>query len=323
MNERHEPMSYKRVKAVVTRTEPTGEVIAMVSPFGGKPDTQGDVIDERAYDQTIGYWNRAEARLPVLVSHDWIDESANLGHVTKLEAVKGYGLVAHIQLDLSNPRAAYVHKLLSERRMAEWSIGYWIPDGGEKTQDDGSTLLTRIHLDEISVVLRGAAADPDTREPRTQLLSIKGTTSSTSTLPVNVTISGNPVDGRSFADAVREGLLRKDEIRNLNRKLDALESPTKDRDPDAAKAVDQLVRETREEIVRESLAESHAEADWNRDQAAARSRPIPDQMAWSEPGPESTDEPVESTEPVFAVREETFRFLLDPVTGQPIVEEGE
>jgi hypothetical protein len=109
----------------------------------------------------------------VLISHLWTDETANIGYVGRLEAAKGYGLVAHMCLDLSNPRAAYIHKLLSERRMVEFSVGYDLLPGGEAKQADGSSLLTRIHLIEISVVLKGAAATLGERQGRTELLGVK------------------------------------------------------------------------------------------------------------------------------------------------------
>jgi HK97 family phage prohead protease len=131
------------------------------------------VIDESAYNADISFWNASKNRLPVLISHDWQDESANIGHVQRLEAVPGYGLVAHMRLDLSNPRAKYIHKLLSERRMVEWSIGYDLLPGGEQKQADGSSLLTHIHLIEVSVVLKGAAAILGERQGRTELLGVK------------------------------------------------------------------------------------------------------------------------------------------------------
>jgi hypothetical protein len=35
--------------------KPTGEVVALVSPFGPPPDLQGDVVDPHAYDADIKY----------------------------------------------------------------------------------------------------------------------------------------------------------------------------------------------------------------------------------------------------------------------------
>src|SRR6266545_2612260 len=166
-------MSIKTRKAIADAVEATGEVVAMVSPFGGPPDLQGDVIAESAYTQDIAYWNASKNRLPVLISHDWEEPTANIGHVERLEAVQGYGLVAHIKLDLLNERARYVHKLLAERRMVEFSIGYDVLPGGQEKQRDGSTLLTRLHLIEISIVLKGAAATAGARDARTELLSVK------------------------------------------------------------------------------------------------------------------------------------------------------
>jgi hypothetical protein len=45
----------------------------------------------------------------------------------------------------------------------------------------------------------------------------------------------------------------RDELAEINARLDALASDERPRDPDAASAVDQLVLEVREELVRESL----------------------------------------------------------------------
>jgi HK97 family phage prohead protease len=163
--------STKSKLGVADAVKVTGEVVALVSPFGGPPDLQGDVIDPHAYDADISYWNASPNRLPVLISHSWADETANIGHVERLQAVPGYGLVATMKLDLTNPRAAYIHKLLSERRMVEFSIGY--DSYEEKIQHDGSTLLQRLHIIEISVCLKGAAATQGEPDGRTQLLSVK------------------------------------------------------------------------------------------------------------------------------------------------------
>jgi HK97 family phage prohead protease len=163
--------STKSFKAVADDVKPTGEVVAMVSPFGGQPDLQGDVIDEHAYDAAIKFWNGNNRTLPVLDSHDWSTVDSDLGYVETLEAVPGYGLVAKMRLDLSNPRAAYAHKLMQERRRVEFSIGYSLPES--EPQKDGSTLLKKINLREISLVLAGAAADRGAPVGRTELLGVK------------------------------------------------------------------------------------------------------------------------------------------------------
>jgi hypothetical protein len=110
----------------------------------------------------------------VLISHHWEDPDDNIGWVQKLEAVPGYGLVAHMKLDLTNERARTVHKLLSERRMVEFSVAYDLYD--EASLPDHATLLKRMHLHEISVVLKGAAGTQGQPDGRTQLLSVKSTT---------------------------------------------------------------------------------------------------------------------------------------------------
>lgn len=166
-------MSQKTRKATVDAIEPDGIVVAMVSPFGEPPDLQGDIIDEHAYDDDIRYWATSRSKLPVLISHDWADESANIGYVESLEAHEGYGLVAVMRLDMTNPRARYIHKLLTERRQQEFSIGYDILPGGQRKRADGATVLTKLHLIEISCVLKGAAATEGERDARTELLLVK------------------------------------------------------------------------------------------------------------------------------------------------------
>jgi hypothetical protein len=112
-----------------------------------------------------------------------------------------------------------VYEAMLARSLREFSIGFGIVEKhwGEL---DGKPVryLDVLELLEISVVWKGAAYG-------TRLVEVRSA----------------PVPEP------------RDELAEINARLDALASDERRRDPDAASAVDQLVLEVREELVRESL----------------------------------------------------------------------
>lgn len=78
--------------------------------------------------------------------------------------VKGQGLRVGGTIDLDNPFAAQVYRLLKERRVREFSFGYEVVK--ERKAKDGANELVELRLIEAGPTLKGA-------NPSTELLAIK------------------------------------------------------------------------------------------------------------------------------------------------------
>lgn len=149
----------------------TGTFDAVVSVFGNV-DSYGDVVDKGAFTDTLKAWGAAGAPIPVIWSHDWEDPFSHIGGVTKaLETDQGLQIDG--LLDLSNPTAAQVHKLMKSGRVVQFSFVARAAEGGWslETTEDGDVVshLTKLDLIEVGPTLRGA-------NPETQLISIKSAT---------------------------------------------------------------------------------------------------------------------------------------------------
>lgn len=162
----------KRAAFDATVTVPDGSeegvFEALVAVFGNV-DSQGDVIDPGAFVDTLAEWVAKDDPIPVIWSHMWEDPFAHLGEVLEAEET-AEGLWIKGQLDLTNPTAMQVYKLLKRRRVTQWSFVAQCPDGGWTlvSQEDGSVVchLQKLDLIEVGPTLRGANTE-------TTLISIK------------------------------------------------------------------------------------------------------------------------------------------------------
>lgn len=165
------------VKAV---DETTGEFEAIVAVFGNL-DHYGDRILPGAF---AGWLEKARAAgdpVPVIFSHRWDDLDAHLGeadpaNIRELEpgdpalppevADLG-GLYVKGRIDVADPPAAKVARLLKGRRIREFSFAYDVPAGGENRGEDGANELSVIDpVFEVGPTLVGA-------NPATQLIAAK------------------------------------------------------------------------------------------------------------------------------------------------------
>lgn len=151
--------------------EQDGTFTALVSVFGNV-DTQGDVVDPGAFTDTLAQWAAKGQPIPVIWSHDWGNPFSHLGGVTQAEETEK-GLQVTGQLDLENPTAVQVYKLMKSGRVNQFSFVARAAEGGWnlEQQDDGTVVnhLTKLDLYEVGPTLRGA-------NPETQLVSIKSMT---------------------------------------------------------------------------------------------------------------------------------------------------
>ena len=129
-------------------TEPTGIIAGLASPFGGDPDTYGDVVAPGAFATTIA---SGEA-IPMLWAHD---QSRPVGRWTKLaETAGGLSVEGKLNLSTSAGREAFEH--LKAGDVSGLSIGYEVPEGGAERRN-GIRILKNVDLREVSLVAIPAA----------------------------------------------------------------------------------------------------------------------------------------------------------------------
>lgn len=145
----------------------TGEFTALVSTFNGV-DHVGDRILPGAYAKTLAQWRRSNDPLPIILAHQWDDVMAHVGYADPQDLVETpRGLQVKGKLDVEdNPVARQVHKLMKRRTLREFSIGYSVPEGGERRAKDGANEISEIDLFECGPCLKGI-------DPRTELREVK------------------------------------------------------------------------------------------------------------------------------------------------------
>lgn len=136
------------VKAVGARDGlQEGQFIGYASAFGNK-DSYGDIVEPGAFTKTLAEWEASGSTIPVLWGHDMADPFANIGGVMAAEQDEK-GLKVTAQLDLDNPKAAQVYKLVKGGRIDTMSFAYGVRDSESK--DDAEHLLD-LKLYEVSIV---------------------------------------------------------------------------------------------------------------------------------------------------------------------------
>nr|DAN91429.1 MAG TPA: prohead serine protease [Caudoviricetes sp.] len=162
-------MRYKQVDVQVDTANEglaEGQFEAYASTFDKEPDAYGDVVAPGAFADTLKEWATAKGALPVLWGHDTRDPFNNVGHVVKAEE-DVHGLKVVGQLDLENPTAAQVYRLLKTGRVTKMSFAYDIVDSAVVTRDGKSVHeLRKLNIYEVSVVAMPA-------NPTAEVLAVK------------------------------------------------------------------------------------------------------------------------------------------------------
>lgn len=144
-----------------------GTFEAIVAVFNNI-DSYGDVILKGAFADTLDEWAGSGYPIPVVWSHDKDDPFSHIGHVTEAKETDT-GLLVKGALDLENPKAAQVHRLLKGGRVKEFSFAFsYSPEDVNPAKREGVEVreLKRLKLYEVGPTLVGA-------NPATQLLSVK------------------------------------------------------------------------------------------------------------------------------------------------------
>lgn len=172
-------------KALPDSAGDKGQFEALVSVFGNV-DVVGDRVMPGAFAKSLAKWQERGDPIPIIWSHDWGNPQAHIGAADPhdVEETKD-GLKVKGRLDMDNPFAAQVFRLLKERRVREFSFGYRIDN--EKTAKDGANELLDLDLIEAGPTLKGA-------NPETELLSVKADLEAAAAAPV---ISNNVISGES------------------------------------------------------------------------------------------------------------------------------
>jgi HK97 family phage prohead protease len=161
----------KTFTAKAEATANPGEFTALVSAFGNE-DSQGDVVKAGAFSKSLGEWAAKGRPIPIVWSHQFHDPENFLGQYTAARETDA-GLELTGQMDMSHPKAARVHDLMSKGLIVEFSISGMVRDFDviEKAEEDGGgwfpgMAIKDIDLWEAGPCFKGA-------NPSTELLSIK------------------------------------------------------------------------------------------------------------------------------------------------------
>lgn len=158
-------LAARQVKAGPADGLNEGEFTAYASVFGNK-DSYGDIVVQGAFANTLAEWKDSGNPIPLLFGHNMSDPDFNIGHLTAA-AEDDHGLLVSGQLDLENPKAAQVYRMLKGKRVNQMSYAYDVIEGGETTTDgDYSYELRELKLYEVSIVTIGANQD-------TEILAVK------------------------------------------------------------------------------------------------------------------------------------------------------
>lgn len=107
---------------------PKGRFEAIVSVFGNV-DHGGDRMVPGCFIRTLNEWKSSGDPIPVIWSHDWDNPESHIGWLEDAyEDTTGEVPGLHVvgQLDVAeNARAAMVSALLAQRRVREFSFGYF------------------------------------------------------------------------------------------------------------------------------------------------------------------------------------------------------
>lgn len=142
-----------------------GQFTAYASVFGNV-DSYGDVVVKGAFANDLARWEKSGTNIPLLFGHNMSDPDFNIGHVLQAQEDE-VGLKITAQLDLENPKAKQVYRMLKGRRINQMSFAYDVLEGENVKMDGGDVFELRdLRLYEVSVVTVGANQE-------TEILAVK------------------------------------------------------------------------------------------------------------------------------------------------------
>lgn len=122
--------------------------------WGGETDYNGFKVDRDALTASLNRWRESGLPLPLLYNHNQEDPAYNIGEVVEW-VVDERGLKVTCRVDVEGSRvASQVWRLLKARRVKEMSFFGVIEESYDMA--DGTEVLTRVDIREVSVVFFGA-----------------------------------------------------------------------------------------------------------------------------------------------------------------------
>lgn len=160
------------------------------------PDQGGDIVDEKAFDETLKDFEERKRRIPMVWWHQFANPNAYVGVVTAARPLlpgdeilpenlkEAGGLLVDVDFDndddIPGSYTAKTWRLVKSRRVNELSFGY-IPTEVEFREVDGERyrIIKSLDLLEVTLTLRGL-------HPNTEILGVKASQSA------NADLRGNP-----------------------------------------------------------------------------------------------------------------------------------
>lgn len=173
-------MKFKTMPAtVVPQDAEEGIFEAVVSVFNNR-DLGGDIVRPGAFKNSLDFWSKADAPIPVYWSHRMDDPTMNIGEVIDAEELNGGskaipswanewvqehgGLYVKAKLD-DFGMGAQVKHLMKQRRVKQFSFTYDVI-AEQRSKDNKSNELLDLFLHEVGPTPLGM-------NPLTELISAK------------------------------------------------------------------------------------------------------------------------------------------------------
>src|SRR5690606_4085788 len=120
-------------------------------------------------------WEKSDGVLPLLFGHRFDDPDYNIGHVVDAKE-DDHGLLVTAELDLENPKAAQVYRMLKGKRINQMSFAYDIQDAESVSKDDEHYYeLRKLKVHEVSVVPIGANQETEVLAVKAHSEALAGT----------------------------------------------------------------------------------------------------------------------------------------------------
>ena len=150
-----------------------GQFKAYASVFGNI-DSYGEAVVKGAFEESLSEWTASGLVLPILFGHNMADPDFNIGGTIEAKE-DDHGLHIYGELDLVNPKAVQVYRLLKGRRINQLSFAYDVLDSGPVEKDGTKyTELRKLKLYEVSIVPIGANQETEVLAVKSgQVLSTK------------------------------------------------------------------------------------------------------------------------------------------------------
>lgn len=140
--------------ALDVKADATGEIEGMASPFGGAPDSYGDIVEPGAYAASLASHAKAGTAPAMLWAHD---QSRPVGRWLEMqERQDGLHVRGRLNLKTQAGQEAYEHVRGGD--LDGLSIGYTIAPGGASVDRQGVRTLKAVTLHEVSLVTLPAAS---------------------------------------------------------------------------------------------------------------------------------------------------------------------